>query len=281
VLWTRIVTTQALTNNAIVVKFVNNRTLHRAHRRIIQILFLQKELMTMPPYTLVLDSADFIAIHKAPDISVHRDDSEQGLVTRIGTELGYDKLYLVHRLDRMTSGLLLLAKTATSCAELAQLFAQRSIEKYYVALSAHKPLKKQGLVRGDMERSRNGSWRLARTHNDPALTRFFSRSVQPGLRLFTLRPGTGKTHQLRVAMKSLGAPILGDGRYGGGVADRGYLHAYALRFEYAGESFTLCEMPREGQWFDIAAVRTALQEQNAPWLLPWGKTEEKTTAQPQ
>ena len=255
---------RAAGNNDIVVKFVCLNTALPLNNGL-----TLRVTMANSFYTLVADCETFIAIHKAPDVSVHRDDSESGLIERICADLGYDRLYLVHRLDRMTSGLLLLAKDARSCAELAQLFAQRNVEKYYFALSLHKPQKKQGLVRGDMLRGRNGSWLLSREQNDPAVTRFFSRSVQPGLRLFVLRPATGKTHQLRVAMKSLGAAILGDGRYGGESADRGYLHAYALRFEYEGRPFTLCAEPLHGHCFEPGPVRAALREWAEPWTLPW------------
>lgn len=221
-----------------------------------------------PTYRVIRRTDDFVAISKAPGVSVHRDGDSRGLVETVAAELGYARLFLVHRLDRMTSGLLLLATSAECCAGLAGLFAQRRVEKYYLALSDRKPIKKQGLVRGDMERSRNGSWRLCRSVDDPAITHFFSRALAPGLRLFVLRPGTGKTHQLRVAMKSLGAPVLGDDRYGGSAADRGYLHAYALRFEWAGTMVELCDPPAPGEHFTTAWTAMTAAERE-PWGLPW------------
>lgn len=225
--------------------------------------------MDFEGFSVVADYADFLVIDKAHNVSVHRDQGDSALVGRVAAQTGHGQLYLVHRLDRMTSGLLLLAKSSAACASLAALFAARRVEKYYFALSTQKPHKKQGLVQGDMERSRNGSWRLLRSRHNPARTRFVTRSVRPGLRLFILRPETGRTHQLRVMMKSLGAPILGDQRYGGGVSDRGYLHAYALRFEYAGELVTLCSLPRQGDWFEAADVRAALESSAEPWNIAW------------
>jgi tRNA pseudouridine32 synthase/23S rRNA pseudouridine746 synthase len=222
-----------------------------------------------PIYRVITRTDDFVAISKAPGVSVHRDDASHGLVETVAAELGYPRLFLVHRLDRMTSGLLLLATSAAACAALAALFAQRRVEKYYLALSDRRPARKQGQVRGDMERARNGSWRLSRGQTDPAVTHFFSRSLAPGLRLFVLRPGTGKTHQLRVAMKSLGAPILGDDRYGGSDADRGYLHAYALRFQHAGQPITLLDRPLQGEHFAGTALAGMTNEEREPWLLPW------------
>lgn len=217
-------------------------------------------------YRLVADCADFLLIDKAPGVSVHRDDEAVGLVEHVASDHGYTQLYLVHRLDRLTSGLLLLAKTAAACAALAQLFAERRVEKMYIALSDRKPLKKQGTVRGDMERARNGAWRLLRTLENPAHTAFTSRSARPGLRLFVLQPRTGKTHQLRVAMKSIGAPVLGDRRYGGSESDRGYLHACGLRFEYAGTAFQFGELPQIGAEFNDSLVQAAIREALDGWL---------------
>jgi tRNA pseudouridine32 synthase/23S rRNA pseudouridine746 synthase len=82
---------------------------------------------------------------------------------------------------------------------------------------------------------------LASTQINPAVTQFISQNCRPNERWFLLKPHTGKTHQLRVALKSLGAPIAGDRRYDAVEKaqheDRGYLHAYALRFEYDGEDY--------------------------------------------
>lgn len=224
--------------------------------------------MDQTPFSIIVEHPDFLAIDKPAGIAVHRDLAQEGLVTRLERQFGGKKLYLVHRLDRLTSGVLLLARSSAACAGLAALFAARAIDKFYVALSDRAPAKKQGLVRGDMERTRNGSWRLARTLRDPAVTQFFSVGAGPGVRLFLLRPATGRTHQLRVAMKSLGAPIIGDTRYGGTPSDRGYLHAMALGFEWRGERVRIESMPASGELF-----REEVQRTIAAWqpfeALPW------------
>jgi len=85
--------------------------------------------------------------------------------------------------------------------------------------------------------ARNGSWKLLRSVENPAVTQFFSFGLTPGLRLYLLKPHTGKTHQLRVALKSLGVPLLGDTRYGADKSDRAYLHAWQLAFELDGKSY--------------------------------------------
>lgn len=71
-------------------------------------------------YQLIARSESFVVINKSPGISVHRDDAAQGLVARVEQDLGC-KLWLVHRLDRITSGILLLATSARACEQLAAL----------------------------------------------------------------------------------------------------------------------------------------------------------------
>jgi len=143
----------------------------------------------------------------------------------------------------------LFARDAAAARRFGELFERGELRKCYLALSDHTPAKKQGWVKGGMSKGRNGSWRLTRDAEHRAVTRFGTHSLWAGTRVFLLAPHSGRTHQLRVAMKSLGAPILGDARYGGSPADRGYLHAWALRFPWGErvEQFRLA--PSEGELF--------------------------------
>ena len=183
---------------------------------------------------IIYQTDDFIIIYKPCGLSVHKDQSEIGLTTLLAEQLGVPQVWLVHRLDKVTSGLLILALNAKSAAEFFRLFSEHRIQKTYLALSNQKPKKKQGLIVGDMQKARNGAWKLCQSKENPAITRFESVSCEPNLRLFILKPQTGKTHQLRVAMKSLGSPILGDVFYGKNTEniDRTYLHAARLQFEF-------------------------------------------------
>lgn len=158
-----------------------------------------------------------------------------------------ERLYGVHRLDKVTSGILVLAKDQESASTLSDYFARGEIQKIYFGLSAKKPQKKkQGLVQGGMTRSRNKSWKLVRKpKNAPkgpvenfAKTRFFTSSFKvvennaencdsSGLNPMTnvrtvamFRPYTGRTHQLRVAAKAMGIPLLGDPIYKDGGGDK-------------------------------------------------------------
>ena len=226
-------------------------------------------------FPIVFQHPDFVVINKPAGISVHRDDNLHGLTAQVAEQLGVSQVWLVHRLDKMTSGLLIFALNAKAAAELSGLFAQRNVEKFYIALSDKQPRRKQGKICGDMARSRRGTWKLLASQQNPAVTQYFSAGTGAGLRLFLLRPATGKTHQIRVALKSEGAAILGDPLYGsaeygqGEIADRGYLHAWQLRFTYQGMEYQVSALPEAGQCFALSGVLQQLAQWAEPWTLPW------------
>ncbi|TKB51061.1 TIGR01621 family pseudouridine synthase [Ferrimonas sediminicola] len=204
----------------------------------------------------------FVVINKPEAVHFHSQDGQPGLVVRLEAQLGI-KLYPVHRLDTPTSGVLLLATSPEAAAELSQAFAEHRVEKRYLALSDRKPKKKQGWVRGHIVKARRGAWKLAREgEGTPAGTQFVSASLGGGRRLFLLRPLSGKTHQIRVSLKSLGAPILGDRLYGGSDADRTYLHALSLAFQFRGAAFEFQARPERGD----AYLATDLLERLQQWL---------------
>lgn len=223
----------------------------------------------MQLFEIIIQTDDFIIINKPYGISVHKDTEPLGLTTLVAQQLKLPQVWLVHRLDKVTSGLLILALNEKAAATLSGLFAQHKIQKTYLALSAFKPKKKQGLIIGDMEKARRGAWKLLKTKENPAITRFYSMSCEPHLRLFLLKPQTGKTHQLRVAMKSLGSPILGDELYGGNQEniDRTYLHAYRLEFEYLGKTYDVCFSPEKmakcGEFFKKMSVQQQISQINS------------------
>ena len=211
---------------------------------------------------IIYQTDDFIIIYKPCGLSVHKDQSEIGLTTLLAEQLGIPQVWLVHRLDKVTSGLLILALNAESAAKFFRLLSEHRIQKTYLALSNQKPKKKQGLIVGDMQKARNGAWKLCQSKENPAITRFESVSCEPNLRLFILKPQTGKTHQLRVAMKSLGSPILGDALYGKNTEkiDRTYLHAARLQFEFKGQAFDVFTSPKEGEWWHRENVQSQIQK---------------------
>jgi len=219
------------------------------------------------PVSILYQNDRFVVTVKDAGENFHSEE-EAGFVVRVSAQLGIP-LYSVHRLDKMTSGLLILAKSSEAAAEFTRMFEERQIEKYYLAISTRKPKKKQGWIKGDMAKARRGDYKLLTTMDNPAITQFLSASLRPNERVFLIKPHTGKTHQIRVALKSLGAPITGDERYAQAdearKEERGYLHAYALRFSFDGEAFSFVLPPEEGERFLSEAMQERLQEWNKPW----------------
>lgn len=217
---------------------------------------------------IVYEHQDWILVSKPENLDFHSQNSEPGFHRQLCDKLKLD-VYPVHRLDKATSGLLLFAKHEQACRELVQLFANRKIDKFYLAIVTNKIKKKQGKIVGDMVKSRGGSYKLTQERNNPAITQFKSTALKPGYRLMLLKPKTGKTHQLRVAMKSLGSAIVGDQRYGGDLADRLYLHAYALKFDWHGQVFKFQNVPNTGEMFNGPEFDEVMKLYDAPWQVNW------------
>ena len=190
-------------------------------------------------WEILFQNQNFVAINKPCQIAVHQEENQISLTQTLAAQLSLERVWLLHRLDKATSGVLLLALNEQTASELGQQFSAKTMRKTYLALSDTKPSKKQGWIKGGMEKSRRGAWKLTRDMANPAITLFHSHAIAPNLRLFVLQPHTGKTHQLRVAMKSLGSPILGDELYGGTPAERMYLHAWQIEFQHRGEHFKI------------------------------------------
>lgn len=224
-------------------------------------------------YELIENNQHFLVVYKKPNASFHSEDGVRGLFETVKQTQGLAELYPVHRLDKVTSGLLVMAKTAAANQELVNQFKNREVQKFYLAISGKKPKKKQGLIKGDMEPARRGAWKLLATNTNPAITQFFSASLGEGKRLFIVKPHTGKTHQIRVALKSIGSPILGDALYADAAScidiDRVYLHAFSLAFKLNGQDYRFTELPREGNFYATAEFNTAIKEFLSPWLLAW------------
>ena len=218
---------------------------------------------------IVYENASFIVVSKPAGVNFH-SEGEAGFVVQVSEQLGIP-LFPVHRLDKMTSGLLILAKTPEAAAEFTRMFENPEVEKNYLAISTRKPKKKQGWIKGDMAKARRGDYKLLTTMENPAITQFLSASLRPNERAFLVKPHTGKTHQIRVALKAIGSPIAGDERYAQAdearKEERGYLHAYALRFSFGGESFAFVLPPDEGERFTSTAMKEHLEHWSEPWKL--------------
>lgn len=228
-------------------------------------------------FKIITQTDDFVVVAKSAGVNFH--DEEQvgsGLFSQVKQQMkkqfSVTELYPIHRLDKMTSGLILFAKNIKSAQIFGKLFEEHNVEKYYLAISDKKPTKKQGLIKGDMAKSRRGMFKLLRTMDNPAITQFFSYPIANKQRLYLLKPHSGKTHQLRVALSSIGAPIIGDPLYNANsTADRGYLHAYALRFSFLGIMYQFILPSDQGEYYLTQSIRDKLVELDQPWLLNWPK----------
>ncbi len=152
-------------------------------------------------------------------------------LSRIGGDL---RPGIVHRLDRFTSGVLLVAKTDAAHQSLAQQFASRTVEKVYLAL-VEGVLKGSGRIQKPIVRDpRNRARMTARLSTGrSALTDWHTIEHFEGFTLLQVRIGTGRTHQIRAHMASLGHPVAGDRLYGAKASlwNRFFLHAHRLGFK--------------------------------------------------
>ncbi|KXJ50154.1 MAG: RNA pseudouridine synthase [Colwellia sp. Phe_37] len=231
--------------------------------------------MTEPTLKVIDHQDDFLVIDKPDELSFH-DEGNVGcgffsqIKAQLKSQYGLTELYPVHRLDKMTSGLIIVAKNNATAQVFQQSFQQHQIEKYYLAIANGKPKKKQGLIKGDMMKSRRGMWKLMRTSNNPAISQFYSYNIASSQRLYLIKPHSGKTHQIRVALNSIGVPILGDPLYNNDLdTDRGYLHAFALTFTLHQQQFQYCLPPITGSAFNQPSTIDVIKQLTPPWQQPW------------
>lgn len=141
---------------------------------------------------------------------------------------------IVHRLDKDTSGLLLVAKNDAVQQELSRQLAAREVEKHYRALVEGVMKEERGRIEAPIARSRTDRKKMAvDPAGRPSVTEWTLLKTGRGCSLLDVHILTGRTHQIRVHMRSIGHPVCGDPIYGdprGAKVPRLMLHAYALRF---------------------------------------------------
>ena len=186
----------------------------------------------------------------------HCTRSGQGQLSGIG---GVARPGIVHRIDKDTSGLLVVAKTDAAHEGLARQFADHSIERAYLAVCAGHPLPPAGTIRGALARSPHDRKKMALVEDGRgkhAVTHYKGLQRLAGASLIECRLETGRTHQVRVHLASIGHPLLGDPVYGRSPTRlkpllarlefrRQALHAARLGFLHpvSGERLTFSAMP--------------------------------------
>jgi 23S rRNA pseudouridine955/2504/2580 synthase len=211
---------------------------------------LERMVLYRDAQLIVLNKPFGLPVQGGPGISRHLDGMLDGL--RFGHP---DRPRLVHRLDRDTSGVLVLARSPGVAARIAASFRGRDVEKTYWAVVAGRPVPVAGRVEADLVRigGKRGERAMVAEPGDPeaahAITDY--RTLDHAARRLAwleLRPLTGRTHQLRVHCMSLGTPILGDEKYGierntdergardiafiDGLSDQLHLHARGIRLPH-------------------------------------------------
>lgn len=145
---------------------------------------------------------------------------------------GLERLGLVHRLDRDTSGLMLLAKTSGAQKSLSDGFRERLMEKTYMGVVAGLPEKRKGFIDAPIGRASGFKKIKVWEYGREALTEYLVREKGKNCALLEVHPMTGRTNQIRIHLAHIGHPIMGDKLYGGPVAPRMLLHSLSLVFRH-------------------------------------------------
>jgi 23S rRNA pseudouridine1911/1915/1917 synthase len=217
------------------------------------------------PLKVIAEDSELAILDKPAGLQVHPSATETDetvanwLVARYPGIAGVGENPLrpgiVHRLDKGTSGLLAIAKTQRAFEGLKRLFKDRKVSKTYLALVHGHLERTEGVIDRPIGRSATLAKQAVASESArvrgtvrPAVTEYrVVRSYREGYDLVELRPKTGRTHQIRVHLASLGHPVVGDPLYTPKNIKRSlkeayprhFLHAYRLRFELFGRSYDL------------------------------------------
>ncbi len=222
------------------------------------------------PIEFIFEDDDIAVINKPAPLSVHVGS---GITdpTLVNALLYYCKNLsgiggvmrpgIVHRLDKETSGIMVVAKNDLAHRNLSDQFSNREIKKSYLALVHGVPKDEKGLIDIEIGRDKNNKTKISQNSNSPksAITEWELRKAFGKFSLIEAKPLTGRTHQIRVHLSLLGHPILGDKVYMKGfnsnidnrlkkIVKRHFLHAESLSFRHPtnkGEIQLSAKLPRD------------------------------------
>ena len=216
---------------------------------------------------------DFLIINKPAGLVVHSSTHNQGEISLVHGLLHRfqefsafnesDRPGIVHRLDRDTSGLIIVARHEKALMALCALFKQRKVGKTYLAV-VHGTPEKQGKIDYPIGRHPNKSHKMSHLgfHSKPALTRYNTLAYYKNSALVAANLITGRTHQIRVHFSSIGHGLLGDQIYGRNsqLIKRQALHSWKLTFEYKGVNYSYtCPIPQDMKEL-LGALNTASEK---------------------
>ncbi len=198
---------------------------------------------------IIHDAKDFFVLIKPAGMLVHPQSpiweekpetvfsTEETLVSIIlanppkGFDLSIPRAGLVHRLDRETSGVMVVAKTPEFQAEMVSLFANREVHKTYHSIACGEVPDDKGTIDVPIGRVAGGKIKASEVGRE-AITDYKVLERKNGFTYIELYPRTGRTNQLRVHLNWLGYPVLGDWLYKGATAERLMLHARKIEFKH-------------------------------------------------
>ena len=181
--------------------------------------------------SIIFQNNDFLVLYKWADIATQGGSKINISIDHIIKQINLN-YRLVHRLDKDTSGLLLIAKNLTFAKYFSSLFKQKKITKYYIALCEGNPKNNISQVSLNIKNKKQKF--------EDSLTNYKILYKKNGISQILYNPKTGKTHQLRIVSKNLGCPIIGDKKYNIFSKFKNVklmLHAYCLRFSIEDQIF--------------------------------------------